>query len=237
MRFLDHSFDSPAGNLACDEALLEAGDAGGPEVLRVWAPRSTFVVLGYANHAATEVRLDRCRAQGVPVLRRVSGGGTVVQLPGVLNYAVILRTDRPETGGIPETNRFVLDRVAAALRPLLPTPLRRAGDTDLCLGRRKCAGNAQRRLRRAVLFHGSLLLDADFGRIADLLRRPSRAPRYREDRPHRDFLVNLHLPANAVKEALRRVWQADRELPKPPRTVIENLVAAKYARADWNLRR
>ncbi len=237
MLYLDHSFPDPAANLACDEALLAACDAGGPEVLRVWEPRQTFVALGYANHAATEARLDRCRQLGIPVLRRVTGGGTVAQMPGVLNYAVILRADRPETAGIAVTNRFVLDRLIAALRPLLPVAPHRAGDTDLCLGGRKCSGNAQRRRRRALLFHGALLLDADLAVIRDLLPFPSRAPDYRAGRAHEEFLVNLRLPPATVKQALRRIWRADAPLSELPEAALQRLVATRYARDDWNLRR
>src|SRR5258708_4722571 len=92
MYFCDLTFPSPEENLACDEALLESAEAGpGFELLRVWEPAAYFVVVGYANKAAAEANLPFCKANDIPVLRRCTGGGTVLQGPGCINYSLILR--------------------------------------------------------------------------------------------------------------------------------------------------
>src|SRR5262245_37948378 len=97
VRLLDCTLPSPAENLACDEALLDAAEAGdGPPVLRFWEATQPFVVLGFANKLEQEVDQAACRERQVPILRRCSGGGTVVQGPGCLNYTLILKAD--ETG-------------------------------------------------------------------------------------------------------------------------------------------
>src|ERR1035441_2815400 len=94
MKLCDLTLPTPEENLACDEVLLDLCEAGGSdEVLRFWAPPQYFVVVGYANKAATEVNLPVCRELVIPVLRRCTGGGTVLQGPGVLNYSLILRID------------------------------------------------------------------------------------------------------------------------------------------------
>ncbi len=196
-----------------------------------------FVVLGYANRVDREVDLAACRARGVPVLRRVTGGGTVLQGAGCLNYTLALRLDHhPATASITGTNLWILRRHAAALGVLLGRPVRRRGDTDLALGERKFSGNAQRRGRRALLYHGSLLLDFDLDLITALLPAPSRQPDYRGGRSHGDFLMNLHLPAETVKAALRRVWGAEQAAADWPATRVAELVAGKYSRAEWNFR-
>src|SRR5882724_10843203 len=102
MKLLDLTLASPAENLACDEVLLDRSENGaGKEVLRFWEPRDYFVVVGYANKLATEVHVPACEARGIPVLRRCSGGGAVLQGPGCLNYTLILRiTDRGSTRNI-----------------------------------------------------------------------------------------------------------------------------------------
>ena len=77
MEYLDHTCRRPAENLALDEALLDACESGqGGEVLRFWAPREPFVVVGYGNAAAREVDRSACRSLGIPILRRCSGGGS-----------------------------------------------------------------------------------------------------------------------------------------------------------------
>src|SRR5580693_9115989 len=110
MHYLDLTFPSAAGNLACDEALLDACDEGTVgEVLRFWEPAQCFVVAGFSNEVACEVKLAACRKAGVAVLRRCSGGGTVLQGPGCLNYSLVLRIDsHPLLSTIPSANRHIM---------------------------------------------------------------------------------------------------------------------------------
>src|SRR5512139_3476750 len=94
MQLFDQTFPTPEHNLACDEALLDCAESGeGGETLRFWEPAAPFVVLGHSNRLATEVDAAACERLGIPLLRRCSGGGTVLQAPGCLNYALILRCD------------------------------------------------------------------------------------------------------------------------------------------------
>src|SRR3954454_25007928 len=98
MKLFDLTLATPGENLACDEALLDAcEEEGAGEVLRFWEPREYFVVLGYANEARREVDLEFCATRSIRVLRRCTGGGTVLQGPGSLNYTLVLRIgERPE---------------------------------------------------------------------------------------------------------------------------------------------
>src|SRR5688572_15806505 len=117
MTLLDLTLPSPAENLALDEALLDAAEADEcGEVLRFWESPTPFVVVGYANKIAAEANVAACEAKGIPILRRCSGGGTVVQGPGCLNYAVILRitADGP-TRNISTANQFIMERNRHAL--------------------------------------------------------------------------------------------------------------------------
>ncbi len=226
---------SPAANLAADEALLNACEGGGPEVLWFWEPMDYFVVLGFSNVAAREANLDACRAKNVPVLRRCSGGGAVLQGPGCLNYALILRIDDAgEFHSIPSTNRAVMERNRAALTRALARPVTVEGISDLCIEGRKFSGNSQRRLRNALVFHGTFLLNFDLGRVEEFLAMPSRQPEYRGDRSHRDFLVNAAAKAESIKQALREAWGANEALGAMPD--CEALVREKYSSDGWNLR-
>ena len=89
VNLLDLTLSTPAENLAADEALLDEREAtAGEPVLRLWESPEHFVVVGYSNRVGTEVNEPACRARGIPILRRCSGGGTVLQGPGCLNYAL-----------------------------------------------------------------------------------------------------------------------------------------------------
>src|SRR5258708_1582967 len=120
MQLLDLTLPTPAENLAGDEALLDWREAEpGPDILRFWTPDRYFVVVGYANKVAREVDLEACRARQVPILRRCTGGGAVLQGPGCLNYALILNIEQwPGLRSIAQTNCFIMQRQAQALSSL-----------------------------------------------------------------------------------------------------------------------
>jgi lipoate-protein ligase A len=257
MKYLGLTLPTPEENLACDEALLDWCDDGdGPEVLRFWESQKHFVVVGYSNKVAREVNVEACEKLGIPILRRCSGGGTVLQGPGCLNYSLILKIDRdPALQTVTGTNCFVMERNRAALEKLLSGGSRRkeplsprsqipnprsqialCGHTDLAINGRKFSGNAQRRKRRAVLFHGSFLLNFDIAMIERTLRLPSKQPGYRADRGHVEFLTNLNLSPNAVKTALRQTWRVADELKEFRTEQIQKLVAQRYSFDAWNLK-
>jgi len=241
MKLLDWTLPTPAQNLAADEALLDWCEArDGVEVLRFWEAAEHFVVVGYANDVATEVNVSACAARGVPIFRRCSGGGTVLQGPGCLNYTLVLRIHpRGPTCSIAATNKFVMERNAVALNSELGTrnsELAVRGHTDLVLDGVKFSGNAQRRKRRCLLFHGTILLGLDLALIEELLPMPSRQPAYRQNRTHAGFVRNLSLAATAVKRSLRVAWLADEPFELPPMSAVEDLVAQKYSRREWTFR-
>ena len=183
----------PAEQLALDEALLLESDAAGGEFLRVWSFAAPVVVIGRASRVDDEVDRDVCGAQGIKLFRRCSGGASVVGGPGCLMYSVVLSLrSRPELQKIDAAHQFVMDRLLAAVQRQLPTAEKR-GVCDLALGNRKFSGNSLRISRRAVLYHGTLLHDADLGRIDRCLRVAPRQPEYRGGRGHRDFLTNASL--------------------------------------------
>ena len=241
MKSLDLTLPSPAENLACNEVLLNAAEAGaGNEMLRFWEPPEHFVVVGYANKVATEVNIAACETRGIPILRRCSGGGTVVQSPGCLNYTLILRitADGP-LHNIGVANQFIMRQNRAAIEFAIRNPqsaIAVRGHTDLAISERKFSGNSQRRRKHFLLFHGTFLLNFDLALVGELLPMPSKQPDYRESRAHSEFLTNLNLSADKVKAALRRVWKAEEPLDNPPLEKIKALARDKYATREWNFK-
>ena len=246
MQLIDPALSAPAEILAVDEALLDWCETGGSgELLHFWEPREPFVVVGYANKVATEVNVPACEAAGIPIFRRCSGGGTVVQLPGGLNYSLILQitTDGP-TRNITAANQFIMERNRAAIElaantlgnSALAASISVRGHTDLCAGNVKFAGNSQRRHRNFLLFHGTLLLNCDLALISEYLRMPSLQPDYRAGRPHSDFVTNLNLPAAAVKAAFAKTWHALPAKLEMPMEKVTRLAQEKYSTREWNFK-
>ncbi len=229
-----------AENLAAEEYFLDACEAGhGGETLLFWEPPEPFVVVGYANKVAAEVKVSACEQQHVPIFRRCSGGGTVVQLPGGLNYSLLLRiVENGPTRNISVANQFIMERNRAAIATLLPAagPVCVRGHTDLCVDAVKFAGNAQRRRKHFLLFHGTLLLNCELSRISELLAMPSLQPDYRAHRPHDAFVTNLNRPASAVKAALAHAWDAQPGSAPLPLAEIKQLAREKYSSRAWNFK-
>jgi lipoate-protein ligase A len=238
MKHLDLAFPSATENLACDEALLDWCENGsGEEIIRFWESTETFVVVGYADKIATEVNVTACKARSIPILRRCSGGGTVLQGAGCLNYALVLRiTENSPLAGISSANQFIMERNRAGLEGLLKQSVKIRGHTDLVVDGRKFSGNSQRRKKNFLLFHGTFLLNFNLALVSELLRMPSKQPDYRETRSHVEFLTSLNLSADKVKAALRKSWNALEELKVFPRSEIQELAAQKYSTDEWNLK-
>ena len=118
MKLLDLTLDSPAENLALDEALLELAEAGqsDDDVLRLWESPQTAVVIGRSSRIRDEVDVTACAKDSIPVLRRCSGGTSVVIGPGCLMYAVVLSYERhPDLRMVDMAHGYVLGKVAAAV--------------------------------------------------------------------------------------------------------------------------
>jgi lipoate-protein ligase A len=236
--FLDLTMPTPAQNLACDEALLNAVEANeSAAILRFWESEKYFVVLGYGNKGAKEVNVAACQSHDLSILRRCSGGGAVLQGPGCLNYSLVLPIEEHgETGTITGANRLIMERHRCAVASLLGKPVQVQGYTDLTIEGLKFSGNAQRRTRRYFLFHGTFLLRLDVALMQQVLLPPSREPAYRNHRSHSAFMTQINISREALKSALCQEWNAHQAFGGIPQLGIDDLVEQKYSRAEWNLK-
>lgn len=238
---------TPAEHLAIDEALLDRGGS----CLRFWELSDPTVVLGRSSRIDREVDLAFCRSfspRPMDVLRRCSGGLTIVGGPGCLMYSVVLSIDQwPHLVKIDAAHDEVMSRVAAAAaRQIEGVTIRGVCDltvSDPRRGQMKCGGNALRVTRDAVLYHGTVLYDFDLDLISRCLKRPPRQPDYRGDRPHREFVCNVPIDprqfeldlANQFGAVADPAFVAD--LPPsgdfPP---IADLLRDRYHNPSWHHR-
>jgi lipoate---protein ligase len=235
MQLLDLTCRAAEENLALDEALLDEAEASPTprEVLRLWEAPAPVVVLGRSSRYAGEARVDVCRAQGVPILRRVSGGAAIVAGPGCLMYGVVLSLElRPALRDLSAAHRDILGRIAAALGTLCPGVVRE-GTSDLAVAGRKFSGNSVRLRRRHLLYHGTLLHDFPLALLGALLATPPRQPEYRSGRSHSEFVCNLQVATSAMRGALCAAWEVE-STALPPWGRVEQLVREKYSQARWN---
>ena len=238
--WLDVPCDTVEEQLALDEALLEEAHEGetSATVVRTWMAREPVVVVGSSSRLEDEVDLRACRERGVRVVRRPSGGLTVVLGPGCLMWSVI----EPHPDGAPPIERIharMLDPLARSLSRVLAQPggVSRRGSSDLVVrrpdGDRKVSGNALRVRRHGVLYHGTLLDDFDLDLVERLLRHPPREPDYRAGRPHREFLANLGLGPAALEAVVRGAFSTACSRTAWPEARVARLVADRYASHAW----
>jgi lipoate---protein ligase len=240
VQFAD-GFASPAELLATEEALLEHCEESGGAYFGFWEAREFFVVLGYGKQSAAEVYEEECARLKIPILRRASGGGTVLQGPGCLNYTLVLPIDAAEElGSITGTNVYIMQRTHGAIATLVDGEVRVQGYTDLTWNGLKFSGNAQRRKRRCLLFHGSFLLNFDLNLVSRTLKPPAQQPEYRNQRPHSEFITNLNVERSEIEKTLTDAWKitetAGEDVVSDVRARAAKLVDSKYSHDEWNRR-
>lgn len=209
----DISFLSPRDNLLYDEVLLNVAETKGCEFLRFWESENPFIVLGRISKPFEDLIIKNIQADQVEVLRRCSGGGTVVQGAGCLNFSLVFSKDKhPEIADLKRSYEYILSRLAKGLKQAgANVNFYPISDVALVETQKKVSGNSQKRGRNAILHHGTLLYDFDLSLIEKYLAMPRDIPEYRKSRPHRDFVDNLRINKEDIKKHIKEVFDVSSE--------------------------
>ncbi len=240
-RWLESDLPRVEEQLALDDALLEETHAGRltAPVVRTWMATEPTVVVGSSSRIDEEVDREACRRAGARIVRRPSGGLTVVLGPGCVMWSVVAPLPAETPPPIARLHAAMLDPLAEALVAAGRAVVRR-GSSDLAVrdadGERKVSGNALRVRRGAVLYHGTLLDDFDLELISRLLRHPPREPDYRAGRAHAAFVANLALGRAALDAAVRQAFAARELLSDWPAEQVAGLVRDRYDSVAWTER-
>lgn len=180
-----------------DAGLLQPVDLPGRCV--TFVPPETAVVIGKGSDPEQEVDRDAVLVDGIPVMRRTSGGCAVVISPEMLaiSFAMYGQPQRKSGDYFRDFNALII----AALGAMGVRDLTHAGTSDISLHGRKVAGTAIYRSRQVVFYHAILNLRGDPAVIARYLKLPPRMPVYRENRAHADFVTSLAAAGCAVDPA------------------------------------
>ncbi|AIJ10258.1 lipoate--protein ligase [Edwardsiella anguillarum] len=160
--FISDSHD-PWFNLAVEECIFRQMDPA-HRVLFLWRNADT-VVIGRAQNPWRECNTRRMAQDGVKLARRSSGGGAVFHDLGNSCFTFM--------AGKPGYDKQVSTGIILAALAGLGIDAQASGRNDLELdtpqGRRKISGSAYRETQDRGFHHGTLLLNADLGRLADYL--------------------------------------------------------------------
>ncbi len=171
-RLLDTGLRSAAENIALDMALLEAQQAGAsPPTLR-FLRFTPSALLGFHQHPRDALDLEACRALGVEVQRRITGGGAIYFEPAHLGWEVLARRSHLGIAPMAEVTARLCQAAAKGLRSL-GIPARFRPRNDIEVEGKKISGTGGAFEGEALLFQGTLLLDLDVETMLRVLRVPA----------------------------------------------------------------
>ncbi|RME92713.1 MAG: hypothetical protein D6767_02565 [Candidatus Hydrogenedentota bacterium] len=206
---------TPKHNLQWEEECLTQMEKNPHHIYLLFYENLSSIILGKTLHVEEEVYTHK---KNPPILRRMSGGGSVYHHIGNLNYSIILSLETyPHLFPIHESYRVILSAIVEGMKPKLK--LVPCGLSDLAIWQkgklRKISGNAQARKRGYLMHHGTFLYKKELlNPIRYYLRHPKKEPDYRESRKHDDFLIQT-LPQlcqaeikQGVIAGMKKVFQA-----------------------------
>ncbi len=157
---------------------------------KVWVPPLAMVVLGNSQNPEVELKLPKVEADGVPVFKRMGGGGAVVLSPKCLCYG--LRLQKQSNLKIHDYFRVGSGILRSVIQSEFGISLEENGISDLCFHGRKILGCSLYMPRDFVLYLASVMVEDCRDDAEAYLTHPSREPEYREGRSHSDFITSLN---------------------------------------------
>lgn len=227
-----------AFNLALEEALFESLSPENPGYFLIWR-NAPAVIVGRHQNSAEEVDADFCQKNGIRIVRRSTGGGTVYHDLGNVNFSFLLWVDKNRLANFEE----FMDPMVLALHDL-GIEAESSSRNDIAVDGRKVAGTAQRRDGQRMLHHGCLLVDADAAMLGRALAADPEKFQSKGVASHRARVANLRefLPAGLSREDYarlvidamkKRCARAEGRIPEAVLARAEVLAQEKYRSWDW----
>ncbi len=164
---------------------------------------SPAVVMGISGDPNKLIDLQASEKANIPVIKRFSGGGTVVVDENTLFFSLIMqKSDEFSSLSPREIMRFVEKKIAKAFPSSFSLT-----ETDFTLGNKKIGGNAQYIQKNRWLHHTTFLWDYLPERM-ELLKHPEKKPEYRGERLHAEFLSTLNPYYESMNDLAARLVQS-----------------------------
>ncbi|KVI07444.1 putative lipoate-protein ligase A [Cynara cardunculus var. scolymus] len=150
---------------------------------------SPTIVMGISGKPAELVEISPVLEDKIPVIRRFTGGGTVIVDHGTIFVSFICNKDavadvQPYPRPIMSWSSLLYHKVFQGIADF------RLRENDYVFGHRKFGGNAQSITKNRWIHHTSFLWDYET-RNMSYLKLPKRAPEYRLARDHLDFICPM----------------------------------------------
>ena len=170
-RVTDTGLRGAAENIALNRALLEARQADEiPSTLRFLRFKPS-ALLGFHQSAEQELNLDYCRAQGVDIQRRITGGGAIYFDETQLGWELYLHKRELGTADMQAITRRICEAAARGIQALgVDAQFRPRNDIEV--DGRKISGTGGAFDGDALMFQGTLLIEFDVEKMLRVLRIP-----------------------------------------------------------------
>ena len=148
---------------------------------------SDAIVMGISGKEEEWIDLEKANNDQIPILKRFSGGGTVIVDENTLFITFICEKSLHPFPAFPEQIMRWTEKIYRGMFPHEAFCLR---ENDFVIGDKKIGGNAQYIKKQRWLHHTSFLWDYSEKKM-EYLRHPKKTPPYRAARAHKDFLCRL----------------------------------------------
>lgn len=152
----------PYLNLAVEEIMLRKK----PDDSLLLYINSPSVIIGKHQVAHREAETEYVTRNEIPVIRRISGGGTVYHDPGNLNFTFLLQSIQGSQVDFRKYTKPVMDFLAT-----IGIDAKFEGKNDLKVNGLKISGNAEHIYRERVLHHGTILYDTNVEEMKSSIRK------------------------------------------------------------------
>jgi lipoate-protein ligase A len=241
MRYFENLLQhDPQMNLALEEFLLRQMVIDEPVLL--FYVNDPSIVVGRNQNVFEEINFTTVRRQKIPVLRRLSGGGTVYHDAGNLNYS-LLTPDQELLNDFTAFTRPVIE----ALRGLrLSAELRNR--SSIFVGDRKLSGNAQYATAGRLVSHGTLLVQSDLAQLREVIRPARQQVQSRAVKSVRSRVTNINdllgsaVTLDEVKDQVKRSFVgSDAAVPlhleDDDWKAVQQIARERYRSWSWNIGR
>jgi lipoate-protein ligase A len=227
----------PSFNLAVEDFLLH----NRKDDFIILSVNDPCIVIGKHQVLHREVNTKFTEEKGIPVIRRISGGGTVYHDRGNLNFAFIKQSEAGKQVNFrlytdPVINFLLSQGVNAKFE----------GKNDIKVDNLKISGNAEHVFRERVLHHGTLLFDTNLDDLRQSLRAKSDNYSTRAVESNRTSVTNLKPRLHEIDDidtfmksiaCYFNLNMPDMEaitLSKEETSAIKSLSETKYKTWEWN---
>lgn len=170
--------------LQTEEAILRTG-AGNWCIINEGTPAA--IVMGISGKADELIDFHMLEKHPMPIIRRFSGGGTVVVEEETVFVTFIFEKADLQLGTCPQELLQWTSKVYSPLFSHTPFAIR---ENDYAIADKKIGGNAQYFTKNRALHHTSFLWNFCPERM-QVLKMPEKRPQYRQDRSHSAFLTTI----------------------------------------------